>query len=545
MYRLIYLFLLSFCLLIVGCQAYPDITPAVTTSVLTMTEVEPKKSLEPMPKVTATSTAKKERHTYWFDDSIPESVQRDACFPDGVQAAMSRSQADLWLAVEHGQWLAFQQVYSVAVSFNSLQDSISIEEIRKTWMGEGSWKMAASQETIRVFTAKWGDPLGVIEEGDTEKLINLAWNAKNLLLIVPFEQLEPRLKSLQIDGKSVFEKGLDLSHYPLSVNYYWNSNAIEKDDFPLSCLPGTNRQVDKIATVLMTGVTALTRGTAAIMAEKGVDYPAGDILEWLQKADLTHISHEVSFYENCPEPLPIRAGGRFCAQPEYLELFTFTGVDIVELTGNHLNDWGTEALEESILKYQRAGMEVFGGGMNADEAKKPLLIEVNGNRFAFIGCNSTGPESDWATETTPGSAECDLDYLDGEIKSLREEGYLPIITFQGYEVCDYQPHSSQRVMADRMVEAGAVIVSGSQAHCPQGYRLEDDTFIHYGLGNLWFDQMDWITRLETLDLHVFYNGRHIATEILTAMLEDSARPRPMTVEERTILLENLFNASDW
>jgi poly-gamma-glutamate synthesis protein (capsule biosynthesis protein) len=48
-----------------------------------------------------------------------------------------------------------------------------------------------------------------------------------------------------------------------------------------------------------------------------------------------------------------------------------------------------------------------------------------------------------------------------------------------------------------------------------------------------------------LDRHVFYAGRHISTELLTAMLEDYARPRPMTAEERRVLLASTFAVSGW
>nr|HID15052.1 hypothetical protein [Anaerolineae bacterium] len=67
-----------------------------------------------------------------------------------------------------------------------------------------------------------------------------------------------------------------------------------------------------------------------------------------------------------------------------------------------------------------------------------------------------------------------------------------------------------------------------------------------GLGNLFFDQMQSLeTRQEFVDRHVFYDGRHISTELLTAMLEDYARPRPMTDEEREALLRAAFGASGW
>jgi poly-gamma-glutamate synthesis protein (capsule biosynthesis protein) len=72
------------------------------------------------------------------------------------------------------------------------------------------------------------------------------------------------------------------------------------------------------------------------------------------------------------------------------------------------------------------------------------------------------------------------------------------------------------------------------------------SFIHYGLGNLFFDQMHSLAyRQEFLDRHVFYDGRHISTELLTAMLEDFSQPRPMSTQEREQFLERIFEASGW
>jgi poly-gamma-glutamate synthesis protein (capsule biosynthesis protein) len=71
-------------------------------------------------------------------------------------------------------------------------------------------------------------------------------------------------------------------------------------------------------------------------------------------------------------------------------------------------------------------------------------------------------------------------------------------------------------------------------------------FIHYGLGNLFFDQMQALElRQEMIDRHVFYAGRHVSTELLTALLEDFAQPRPMTSDEREAFLRKIFTASGW
>ncbi len=74
-----------------------------------------------------------------------------------------------------------------------------------------------------------------------------------------------------------------------------------------------------------------------------------------------------------------------------------------------------------------------------------------------------------------------------------------------------------------------------------------DSFIHYGLGNLFFDQYDVspATRQGFIDRHVFYDGRYIGSELLTIQFVDYARPRPMTADERRDVLSKVFKASGW
>jgi poly-gamma-glutamate synthesis protein (capsule biosynthesis protein) len=100
-----------------------------------------------------------------------------------------------------------------------------------------------------------------------------------------------------------------------------------------------------------------------------------------------------------------------------------------------------------------------------------------------------------------------------------------------------------------LAEAGASIVSGSQAHQPQGLEFYKNAFIHYGLGNLFFDQYHFCTDYACddgfIDLHVFYDGEYIGSELVTIVFEDYARPRLMNQEERSVLLQKVFSASSW
>ena len=338
-----------------------------------------------------------------------------------------------------------------------------------------------------------------------------------------------------------------MDRYPLTVRFH-----IEGDQTPFSTQRGsllsTNRDPDKMTVVLMTGTTALVRAVGWRMEGKGMTYPGEDVLPWFQSADFRHISNESSFNPACPNANPVQDSLMFCSRPEYIRLLDVLGVNVVELSGNHNNDWGREASTYSLSLYNERGWGVFAGGANLNEAVQPLQIEHNGNRIAFLGCNKAGPPAAWATESEPGAAPCDFEALGAQIRSLRDEGVLPIVTFQHNEVYVPTPGEAQRRDFLWAADQGAVVVSGSQAHFPQGFAFENGALVHFGLGNLFFDQMDIPvvgTRREFLDRHVFYNGRYVGTELLTAMLEDYARPRPMTAAEREQFLMEIFSASGW
>jgi len=200
--------------------------------------------------------------------------------------------------------------------------------------------------------------------------------------------------------------------------------------------------------------------------------------------------------------------------------------------------------------YKERGWYTYGGGENAAEARRPVLLEYNHNRLAIMGCNSKGiPYYAQASDTAPGAVACDFDLLTGEIKQLRNEGYLVIVTFQDIEYSSYTAQPKLVEDFHRAALAGATIVSGSQAHQPHGMEFLGETFIHYGLGNLFFDQYRFVPGGEFdrafIDRHVFYDGRYIGTELLTTQFVDLARSRPTTPEERQDFLKIIFTASGW
>lgn len=507
----------------------------------------------PNPTATYIPSIRFVKLSIWMPPYLGETLGRGQ--EDSFRAYFVSDPAAATVKLELGeQNLISQWVYALVTPFPTTIPGVTKDDLLMTWQGQasgpfGSQPILMDQNTYEMFSVMWGPaaPASVNVLAQNE-LIDYAWAHRPTWAIVPFELLDPRWKVLTIDGLSPIDKNLDLAAYPLKIpiSLTGDPDAVElvKANIPI---PSTNRDLQKLTVVAMTGVTALVRATAYMMEQHGMTYPSQDIRQWLSGADITHISNEVPFAENCPYPDPVQADVIFCSRDAYIELLEDVGTDVLELTGDHFQDWGTDAMFHTLDLYRARGWLYYGGGMDLADGRKAVVMENNGNRVAFIGCNAKGGSFAQASETNPGAVACDLEWMSQEISRLKQDGYLVIGTFQHHEYYTYPAQPDQQQDFRQLAEAGAVIVSGSQAHQPQGMEFINGTFIHYGLGNLFFDQYDLCPacREGFIDRHVFYDGRYISTQLLPIQFIDYSRSRPMTLEEASSLLQTLFSASGW
>jgi capsule synthesis protein PGA_cap len=451
--------------------------------------------------------------------------------------------------------MQIQWVYALVAPFPTVSDGVTLDQLKLAWTqgivptAFDGHPLLMEESTLSAFTALWGEPAaGSVKVMAADQLLETAWTELPSWAIVPFESLEPKWKVLTIDGGSPIRKKFDLSTYPLKVSFTLKA----PDNAQLSDIPSSNYDPAKLTTIIMTGVTALVRATALTMEIKGTLYPGERIRDLMREADLTHVSNEIPFFTGCTYPKPDQVALVFCSDPKYMDLLTDIGTDVIELTGNHFADRGAVGMLETIAIYKKDKIPYFGGGFDLQDSLKPALFEVNGNKIAFIGCNKPDVgRFPTATDYQPGAAPCDFPYLKGKINQLKAQGYVVISTFQWNESYDSHPAPQQMDDFRLMADSGASIVSGSQAHYAQMMEFYNGAFIHYGLGNLFFDQMgdqDWMPkgiRREFFDRYVIYDGRFISAELITAMLEDYSRPRLMTDRERAGFLQEYFYYSGW
>lgn len=442
----------------------------------------------------------------------------------------------LLLPVKTGH--AAEKILALAAPYPTITDNISLNQMQRFWRGfhygVPFQSLLMTAQTYENILTLFGEPsprtdIQIMAEED---LLKETWNGESLWAIIPFEELDPRWKVISIEGISPFTLNFAPENYLLSV--------------PLPEGEPSNYNPDKLTTLTLTGTTAMSRNLAYHIETDGLLVPVENIAETLAAADITHISNEASFTPDCPPGNPLRREARFCSAPSYFALLEAVGADIVELTGNHNLDWGYEPFLYSLDLYEKAGMKVYGGGISQEKAQAPLLIEHNGNKIAILGCNAIGPEGIWATDDHPGAALCDLPKMEETILELKADGWMPVVTFQHLEYTWYDvPPVQSHDFLEIAREAAPVIVSGSQAHIPQGMTFVGDTFIHYGLGNLLFDQMSDVERTSFFDRHYFYDGHYIGNQLETIILENYSQPRFLDETERAAFLNMIFDTCTW
>jgi len=459
-------------------------------------------------------------------------------------------------------------VYVPVVPFLSTAERISIPDIQRFWRGDIAALAALSeggQPPVLVMTEeirRWlvsglGEPAPNVptEVVLEEILAPRLWELRSAWSILPFEKLNPTLKALTVDGVNILSRSVSVDQWAMTDTF----GVIGTDAAALQTVTqailaagtwqATNRDPTRLTSLILTGVTALTRATAWKMETQGILYPARDIAPFFAEADILHTSNEVAFAKNCPYPDPASQSLIFCSREKYFELLLNIGVNVIELTGNHVNDWGTDALLNTLAIYEAHSIPYFGGGKNIADAQRAAIRVHNGNIIAFIGCNAVGPRGAWATEARPGAARCDDEYLSREIPRLKALADIVVMTIQYQELYQYNAPPAQDAFFRKYAAMGADVVIGSQAHQPQGFAFtawQGGAFIHFGLGNLFFDQMQSLgTRQMFADKLTIYDGRLLSVTLFTGLIEDYARPRPMTEPERAAFLRTIFKASGW
>lgn len=385
-----------------------------------------------------------------------------------------------------------------------------------------------------------------IDEQKIKSINSLGELDNDEVAIIPSTQLTRNIKLLNYAGAYY------LDSFKKGAIFRWTEfdgdGAVDLADLKLNKLASKK----SVLKVNQTGVTALTRGMMKkLNSVPDATYFSEKIGKYLANADITHVSNEVSFKDGCTYSSAV-----FCAPPEMLGALKDSGVDLVELTGNHNNDVGNQYNTETIELYRSLGWSTVGGGLNNLDAAKPFNVDKKRSKVTFLGYNYPDSPNGGAisTESSAGANSFDFARIENEIKQAKQNADFVIVDVQFWECYSYpdgyvefpecyKPIGEQTATFRKLIDLGADMVVGTQAHQPQTYELYEGKPIYYGLGNLYFDQIQWPGTQKGIVLsHYFNNGKLLQTKLAPSFYDESLQTRLMTDSESIDLLDRLNTA---
>lgn len=368
----------------------------------------------------------------------------------------------------------------------------------------------------------------------------------NAVAFIPASDLSANVKLLNFDGNYYLDTFKSGAIFRQAV--FAGDSASNLDDLTLNDLPVK----DDTLKVNMTGVTALTREMMKKLTAVGdAKYFSEKIGKFLADADITHVSNEVSFQPGCAYSYSI-----FCSPPEMIEALKASGVDLVELTGNHNNDVGSQYNTDTINQYHELGWGTFGGGLNATEAAKPFIADQKGSKVAFLAYNYADSPGGGAIATadSAGANPWNADKVQAEIAEAKKQADFVIVDIQFWECYSYPngyiefpecdvPIGQQSSVFRQTADFGADMVIGSSAHQPQTYEVYEGVPIYYGLGNLYFEQTNWPgTERGIILTHYFQGGKLLQTKLSPTVYDSAYQTHLMDNDDALYLLNRLKTA---
>ena len=186
-----------------------------------------------------------------------------------------------------------------------------------------------------------------------------------------------------------------------------------------------------------------------------------------------------------------------------MEVLTKSRIHMVGVANNHALDFGWEALEDTLVRLDAAGIARSGAGHNIAEARKPAIAKRDGMTVGFLAytANVNTPLGFQASKARHGLApmrispfiapdHCnkeDLEEMMADVEKWKKEVDFLGVSFH-WGISDGGTHTvtrHQEVMGRHAVEAGADLVVGHHGHALQAVEFYRGVPIVYGLGNFY------------------------------------------------------------
>jgi poly-gamma-glutamate synthesis protein (capsule biosynthesis protein) len=261
---------------------------------------------------------------------------------------------------------------------------------------------------------------------------------------------------------------------------------------------------DPTVSLLFSGDVTLSDAFADTV---GKDYKwAFAKLDLYRQADLAMVNLENPLTK-ASTPMPGKQFN-FKADPDMVQVLKEGGVDLVTLANNHTMDYQSEGLLETMSTLDKAGILHLGAGRDITEARRPEIIDVKGQRIAYLGYFG---EDYAATDQSAGTSPIMEARISQDIKAIRNQVDWVVVNFHWGQENASHPADWQVELARYTIDQGADVIVGHHPHVLQGAEIYKGRPIAYSLGNFIF-------------------GGNSRSDYDTAILKVSVKDKQMKVE---------------
>lgn len=359
------------------------------------------------------------------------------------------------------------------------------------------------------------------------------------------ELLETLVDVLERDGYSD-DLWYSLTGNTLFVLSDLYTGKAEQDD-RIVCISTGNPDTANVPTVMTFGgdiCFADNYLTMEYMAENGLsitDCIDERLVAEMQAADIAFMNNEFTISDR-GTPLANKVY-TFRAAPENTALYQTLGINIVSLANNHAYDYGADAFADTMQTLEEYGIASIGGGMNLEEAMRPMYYLVNGRKIAFVAATRAEKYrlTPQATDSTSGVLRCyDPTLFLEVIREARANSDFVVACIHWGTEYSAVLEDVQKETARTYIDAGADLIVGGHAHQLQGIEFYNSKAIFYNLGNFWFNNKEIETGLLKVELYPDGTTKNI---FLPALQKDCQTAYLLGTERGDTVLEHLEDYS--
>lgn len=204
-------------------------------------------------------------------------------------------------------------------------------------------------------------------------------------------------------------------------------------------------------------------------------YPLRRMRPLFEQADITFVNLETPLSDTA------RQVGDYRTPAAFASVLRWSGITAVTIANNHTFDAEERGFRDTLRYLRAAGVGFVGGGLNLDEATRPLIVVRNGIRIGFLGYSqfSNAGEAAFAAAGRAGIAPMDPELIKHDIIALRPKvDYIAVALHWGTDHSD-RVSPENREFAHQLIEDGADMVLGAHTPYPKGIEIYRGKLIIY------------------------------------------------------------------